>query len=172
MPPAKDTCVSISKRPTRGHNVFMHLGRRNKGAGRKRKTAAVLALVLAGSIGVGAYAFTASNEIKARYAGAGTATVSGYTNAKDVSYTWNESGTKMTAVNFVLEGTEIPSDVEVALTPGVPKTAEWVDCEGSGGKIVELTATTFEVSCKFEVPNAEGDNLAVAAVSEGKVVIE
>jgi hypothetical protein len=28
------------------------------------------------------------------------------------------------------------------------------------------------VSCKFEVENKEGDNLAVAAVSEGKVVIE
>jgi hypothetical protein len=150
----------------------MHLGRRNIVAGRKRKTVALLALVLAAVMGVGAYAFTASNEIKARYAGAGTATVSGYTNAKDVSYTWDETGTKMTAVNFVLEGSEIPSDVKVALTPGAPKTSEWVDCAESGGKIEGLTATTFEVSCKFSVPNAEGDNLAVAAVSEGKVVIE
>jgi hypothetical protein len=164
-------CVRIP-RPTRGHNVFMHLGRRNKGAGRKRKTAAVLALVLAGSIGVGAYAFTANNEIKAKYAGAGTATVSGYKNAQDVSYTWNESGTKMTAVNFVLEGSQIPTDVKIALTEGVPVSADWVDCEESLGKIVELTPTTFEVSCKFEIPNAKGDNLAVAAVSEGKVVIE
>jgi hypothetical protein len=150
----------------------MHLGRRNIVAGRKRKTVALLALVLAAVMGVGAYAFTASNEIKTRYAGAGTATVSGYTNAKDVSYTWDETGTKMTAVNFVLEGSEVPSDVKVALTPGAPKTSEWVDCAGSGGEIKGLTATTFEVSCKFSVPNAEGDNLAVAAVSEGKVVIE
>jgi hypothetical protein len=149
----------------------MRTGKR-KFASRKRNIAGLCAFVLAGVVGVGAYAFTANNEIKAKYAGAGTATVSGYKNAQDISYTWNEEGTKMTAVNFVLEGTQIPSDVKVALTPGVPKEAEWVDCAGSGGKITALTATTFEVSCKFEVENEEGDNLSVAAVSEGNVVIE
>ncbi len=149
----------------------MRIGKR-KFASRKRNIAGLCAFVLAGVIGVGAYAFTASNEIKARYAGAGTATVSGYKNAADVSYSFNEEGTKMTAVNFVLEGSEIPSDVKIALTEGTPKTSEWVDCVESGGKIKELTATTFEVSCKFEVEDKAGDNLAVAAVSEGKVVIE
>ncbi len=125
----------------------MRIGKR-KFASRKRNIAGLCAFVLAGVIGVGAYAFTASNEVKARYAGAGTATVSGYTNPADVSYTFNGAGTEMTAVNFVLKGTEIPSDVKVALTPGTPTGGEWVDCVGSGGEIKAAGgAEEYEVSC-------------------------
>jgi hypothetical protein len=149
----------------------MRIGKRNF-ASRKRNIAGLCALALAGIIGVGAYAFTASNEVKEQVAGAGTGVVSGYKTAKNVSYSFNEAGTEMTAVNFVLEGTKIPTDVKVALTEGTPKTNEWVDCVGSGGEIKELTATTAEVSCKFKVLDSAGDNLAVAAVSEGNVVIE
>jgi hypothetical protein len=161
----------VSTIQRRGTDVFKTIGRRHF-ASRKRKTAGLLAFVLAAVIGVGAYAFTASNNIKARYAGAGTATVSGYTNAKDVSYTFNEAGTDMTAVNFILKGAEKPSDVKVALTEGTPIASEWVDCAGSGGKIEEKGAEEFEVECKFDVEDKKGDNLAVAAVSEGTVEIE
>lgn len=135
--------------------------------------AGLLTLLLAGVIGLGAYAFTASNEIKQQAAGAGTVEVTGYKNVKDDSYTFNEAGTYMTAVNFVLEGKEIPSDVKVALSKETaPKTGEWVDCAGSGGKIKELTATTFEIECKFNVKNEDGNQLSVAAVSEGEVKVE
>jgi hypothetical protein len=151
--------------------VSRRIGRRTF-ASRKRKVAGLLAFVLAGVIGLGAYAFTASNEIKPTYAGAGTAAISGYKNTKDVSYGFNEAGTDMTSVNFVLEGTEIPTDVKVALTPGTPKKAEWVDCAESGGKIEEVGAKEFGVECFFTVENKEGDHLAVAAVSEGTVKIE
>lgn len=155
-----------------GNDVFKNIGRR-RFASRKRKAAALLAFVLAGVIAAGAYAFTASNEIKEQAAGAGTVEVTGYKNTKDVSYTWNGAGTEMEAVNFVLEGKEKPSDVKVALSKAEePVESEWVDCAESGGEIKELTATTFEVSCHFKVPNAEGDHLSVAAVSEGKVIIQ
>ena len=167
--PQRDTSVSTITR--RGTNVSMRIGRRGF-ASRKKKVAGLFAFLLAAVIGLGAYAFTASNEVKPRYAGAGTATVSGYKTVKNISYGFNEQGTDMTSVTFVLEGTEKPSDVKVALTPGTPKKAEWVDCEGSGGKIVEKAATEFEVSCFFNVEDKEGDNLAVAAVSEGEVKIE
>jgi hypothetical protein len=46
---------------------------------RKRNMAGVLAFAVAGIIGVSAYAFTASNTVASHSAGAGAATVSGYT---------------------------------------------------------------------------------------------
>lgn len=167
----KDT-KEVSTIPKRGPQVFKRIGKR-KFASRKRNIAGLCAFVLAGVVAMGAYAFTASNEVKARYAGAGTNTVSGYTNPQDVSYTFNSAGTEMTAVDFVLKGTQKPSDVKIALTETVPTEAgQWVDCVESGGAITEKAAENWNVTCKFAIPDAEGDELAVAAVSEGTVVIE
>src|SRR5271169_6437865 len=47
-------------------------------ASRKRKIAGLLAFVLAGVIGVGAYAFTASNTVEAQVAGSGAGAVTGF----------------------------------------------------------------------------------------------
>jgi hypothetical protein len=149
----------------------MRIGKRNF-ASRKRKTAGLFAFVLAGVIGVGAYAFTAKAEVKERSVGAGTAAVTGYAVEGNEQYSFNEAGTEMTAVKFVLGGKEIPTDVKIAVTPGTPKQAEWVDCVGSGGEIKEQAANKYEISCKFKVVDAEGDHMSVAAVSEGEVVIE
>jgi hypothetical protein len=155
----------------RGPIVLTFFGRR-KLASRKQRVAALTVFALAAVLGVGVYAFTASNTVPAHKAGAGAGAVTGYTVASHVSYTWNSSGEDVTAAHFTLN--EAASDVQVALTPAAPGSAEdWTDCGATA-------AVTFEVACEFTkaaafkngVPNGEGDKLSVAAVSEGKVVIE
>ena len=133
---------------------------------RKRRATGVLALVLACTIGVGAYAFTASNTVPEHSAGGGAATVTGYVVSSPTNYTFSEDGTKMTAVSFNLD--HAASDVQVALSAAAPKTADWVDCGASGG------SAPFAVSCTFPAPVADGAGLklSVAAVSSGKVTIE
>ena len=153
----------MSKIPRRGPEVFMRIGKRNF-ASRKRNIAGLCAFVLAGVIGLGAYAFTASNEVPAKRAGAGSGEVTGYKVASQVSYTFSEDGTKMTKVNFTLNNEA--TDVQVALSEGLPVAADWTDCGA--------TKTGDEVECTFPTPgveDAKGDKLSVAAVSEGKVVI-
>jgi hypothetical protein len=165
-------------------------------ASRKRKIAGLCAFVLAGLMGLGAYAFTASNTVPAQAAGGGTAKVSGYTE-KGVSYTWSLSGEYITEGHFILTNAEElkPSDVAVSLSDAaVPAAEEWVDCP----TISEVTKTESEVVCKFKGgkgawesataqatnkfeatgvpgnPNATngGNELTVSAVSEGKVIVE
>ncbi len=158
----------------RGLDVSMRIGKRNF-ASRKRKIAGLCAFVLAGVIGVGAYAFTASNTVPAQTAGGGQAVVSGYTES-GVSYSWNTEGTKITKVHFILTSAAKlkPSDVEVALTEGAPKAAgEWVDCPA--GEYAAKGEEETEIACTFGgegIENKAGTQLTVAAVSEGKVVIE
>jgi hypothetical protein len=177
--------------------VFMRKGKRTF-ASRKRKIAGLCAFVLAGLMGLGAYAFTASNTIPAQAAGGGTAAVSGYVE-KGVSYTWSLSGEYITEAHIILTNTtELePSDVAVALSDAaVPVAKEWVDCPST--EYTEISKTETEVICKFKGglgawenattqavnkfsangvpgnPNAEngGNELTVSAVSEGKVIIE
>lgn len=147
----------------RGPDVFRHLGRRSI-FGRKRNIAALTAFLLAGVIGVSAYAFTASNTVAEHSAGAGSATVSGYTVNSPTNYTFSGDGLTMVGVKFTLN--KPASDVWVALTPGTPATANWSDCGASGAG--------EEVTCTFAtpVPDAEGLKLSVAAVSSGTVTIE
>jgi hypothetical protein len=167
-------------------------------ASRKRKIAGLCAFVLAGLMGLGAYAFTASNTIPAQAAGGGTAAVSGYTE-KGVSYTWSLSGEYITEAHIILTNTTKlkPSDVAVSLSDAKPPVAEeWVDCPSGG--YTKLSEEETEVICKFKGgegafesagvhaankftatgvpgnPNAEngGNELTVSAVSEGAVIIE
>ncbi len=151
----------------------MRIGKRSF-ASRKRKIAGLCAFVLAGVIGVGAYAFTAANTVKAQTAGAGAHVVGGYEQTKGVYYEWNVEGTENTAVDFVLKGELIPSDVKVALTKETHPSAEaeWSDCPEAN--IKEAAADEFEVKCELAtpVPNASADNLTIAAVSEGEVKIK
>jgi hypothetical protein len=176
--------------------VSRRIGRRTF-ASRKRKVAGLLAFVLAGVLGLGAYAFTASNTIPAQAAGGGTAAVSGYEET-GVSYTWSLTGEYITEATFLLTSTAKlkPSDVAVALsTAAKPAAEEWVDCPAP---YTVKSATEWEVVCKFKEgkgafenattqaknifeakgvpgnPNATngGKELTVSAVSEGKVIIE
>ena len=119
-------------------------------ASRKRKIAGLCAFVLAGLMGLGAYAFTASNTIPAQAAGGGTAAVSGYVE-KGVSYTWSLSGEYITEAHIILTNTTKlePSDVAVALSDAaVPVAKEWIDCPATG--YTELTEEETEVICKFK----------------------
>ena len=146
------------------------LGRR-KLASRKQRLAALTAFAMAAILGVGVYAFTASNTVPAHKAGAGAGEVTGYEVTSHVSYTWNASGKNTIAAHFKLN--EAASDVQVALTEGTPKAdGDWTDCGETGvGNEVACDFTKAELFPEG-VPNKEGTELSVAAVSEGKVVIE
>jgi hypothetical protein len=171
--------------------VFKHLGRRSS-AGRKRKAAAVAVFALACVIGLGAYAFTASNTIPPQTAGGGANEVTGYTET-GASYTWSVNDEYITAVEFYLKGKLKPSDVAVSLsTAAKPAAEEWVDCPA--GNVSEAAAEKFLVKCDFlaskgvhksltelsedykwianGVPNKEGNELSVSAVSEGVAIVE
>jgi hypothetical protein len=142
--------------------VFRRFGKQHS---RKRNIAGLLALAVAAVIGVSVYAFTASNTVAAHSAGAGSATVSGYTVASPTNYTFSGDGTKMTAVTFDLD--HAASDVAVALTAAAPTQANWTDCGASGA------STPFAVTCTFGTPvlDENGLKLSVAAVSSGTVTI-
>ena len=142
----------------------MHIGRRSTGG--RRRVAGLLVFLVASVIGVSAYAFTASNTVASHSAGAGSATVSGYTVASPTNYTFSGDGETMTAVTFDLNKTA--SDVAVALTASTPSKGDWTDCGASEG------ASPFAVTCTFKtpVPDGEGLKLSVAAVSSGTVTIE
>jgi hypothetical protein len=187
---------TISVQSQRGLDVFMRKGKRTF-ASRKRKIAGLCALVLAGVIGVGAYAFTASNTVPEQAAGAGANTVTGYTEV-GASYTWSANGEYITGAEIKLtatkEGKVEPSDVAVALSKetGKPPTQdEWADCPtisvlaaekewlvkcvflANEGAHTSLTGFTKAYSYTAKgVPDAEGNELTVAAVSEGVAIVE
>ncbi len=144
--------------------MFTRSGKRSI-TGRKRNIAGLLVVALAAVIGVGAYAFTASNEVAEHSAGAGSATVSGYKVASPTNYTFSADGETMTEVSFELN--KAATDVAVALSKEAPVKADWSHCG-------EAVAPKFAVTCKFAapVPDAEGLKLSVAAVSSGTVTIE
>ena len=98
--------------------------------------------------------------------------MTGYVVEGNEQYTFNESGTEMTAVKFVLGGKEIPTDVKIAVTPGVPKRPNGSTALEAAAKSKNRHRKESEVVCKFSVVDAEGDHMTVAAVSEGEVVIE
>ncbi len=137
-----------------------------KGIAGRRNLAGVLVIAVAGIIGLSVYAFTASNTVAAHSAGAGSATVSGYTVASPTNYTFSGDGTKMEAVTFDLD--KPATDVQVALTAAAPVKADWTDCNASE------EAAPYAVTCTFNtpIPVGEGLKLSVAAVSSGTVTIE
>ena len=149
----------------------MRIGKRSF-ASRKRKIAGLCAFVLAGVIGVGAYAFTAANTVKQQTAGAGVHVVGGYEQTKGVYYEWNVAGTENTAVDFVLKGELEPHQVKVAVTPTENPTeeAQWSTCSTIGAG---PGAEEYEITCPLTpaVKNANADYLTIAAVSEGEVKI-
>jgi len=140
-------------------------------ASRKRKIAGLCAFVLAGVIGVGAYAFTASNTIKSEIAGVGNNTLTSYEVTGNDSYTIKPTGLETTETVFVIKGTLKPSDVEAALSTSAGPTVagEWADCKAGIG--AEVNPGEWEVKCDIADNFKTGEQLWVAAVSEGEVKI-
>ena len=111
-------------------------------ASRKRKMAGLLAFLLAGVIGVGAYAFTAGNtQAENSGAGANTKAVSGYTDSP-LHFTL-ASGTA-TEAEFTAEaatGEAEAKEAQIAVYPA-GGTPVWTPCTATAG-----TPVTFK--CKF-----------------------
>jgi hypothetical protein len=135
--------------------MFKHLRRRN--------VAGVVAFALAGTVGISAYAFTASNTVPAEVAGAGSGAVSAYTITQE-GYTFDPAGENVEAVSFQLSSAA--NDVKIALTPAAPTAqSDWTDC----GNVAANTTVTCTLGTK--VPNADALLLSVAAVGDGTVTI-
>jgi len=130
----------------------------------KRRTAGIVAIMVACIAAVSAYAFTASNTVSAHTAGAGAAAVTGYTVTGPTDYTFSADGLTVVSVSFALDSAA--TDVAAALSAADPVHADWVDCGATA-------AVTFAVTCTFATPvaNANALNLSVAAVSTGTVTI-
>ncbi len=140
----------------------MHFSKRSI-VGRKRNAAGLLAVALACVIGVGAYAFTASNTVAAHSAGAGAAEVAGYEVESPANYRFSADGLTMLGVKFKIN--KPATDVQVALSAANPVLADWSDC---GAAVAEVVTCTFANPVKDE----NGLKLSVAAVSSGTVTIE
>jgi hypothetical protein len=117
---------------------------RHRGASRR-----VLPLLLAAAIaGPSAYAYTASNDVPATQAGAGSSAVSGYT-ASSISYSLDATTpTDIDAVTFSISPTD--GTVKVRLSP----TGSWYACTNTGGA----------VSCDTTSPQATVDGTTELSV--------
>ena len=141
--------------------MFKRIGRRGT-AGRKRKIAGLSALVLAAVIGVGAYAFTATNEVPESNAGVGVNVVKPY-DITNVEYE-PEAGNRLEIAKVKFELNEAASSVIAALTSSAtPVSAEY------GAECTELGAPTKWECPVIPIEIKEAAHLSVAAVSGGKV---
>lgn len=145
----------------------------------KRRTAGVVAILVASIAGASAYAFTAGNTVGNHKAGVGTATVSGYTvDPASVAYTVSGDGLYWT--NVRIDVGAAASDVAASVDLN-PDTTTWVDCtldigtfwncsfkgglDVAGGTNPNL-ATGWPVG-----PQGANSKLTVAAVSVGVVTV-
>jgi hypothetical protein len=130
--------------------------------------AALAAFVLAAVLGVGAYAFTASNTVKPVHAGLGDETISGY-EVKEQEFIFGTEGRDIKAVKFKLSAPASAVDAAVLDAAGNPTTAEY-----EGNKCVEA-GNDEEWLCTLEneVANESANQrLYVLAVEHGAVTIE
>jgi len=113
----------------------------------------VAAIVAASVLGIGTYAFTATNTVPASYAGSGSGTISGYT-VSSVQYvlaTANPSN--IDKVTFTLD-----ASATVVKAKLLSSSSTYTDCTISGG-----TSVTCDFSPDVSVTSA--DQLAVVAHS-------
>jgi hypothetical protein len=114
-----------------------------------RKRTAV-AVILALSVGIASYAFTASNTVPNSSAGSGSGTISGYT-ISNIQYGLNSTTpTNLDSVSFTISPAAA-STVKVQLAPA----GSWYSCTNSSGS----------VSCNTTSPQA-----TVAAATQLTVV--
>ncbi|HEV3321345.1 MAG TPA: hypothetical protein VG147_04040 [Solirubrobacteraceae bacterium] len=129
----------------------MRIGKRSF-ASRKRKIAGLCAFVLAGVIGVGAYAFTDGNtQANASGAGANSETVSGY-ETSNLHFLLKE-GTAETA-EFTAEKSEAKEAAATEAQIAVYKsggTAVWTPCVAAAGTPVKFTCTFAKALSKTEI---------------------
>ncbi len=139
----------VHTRSQRGPEVFMRKGKRTF-ASRKRKIAGLCALMLAGVLAVGAYAFTASNtQAEKSGAGANTAEVSGY-KTSSLHFT-QEAGGKVKEAEFTATanaGESEAKEAQIDLHPKVGAGTGWIKCVASGTGPV-----TFK--CALGITNTE-----------------
>ena len=99
-----------------------------------RKSRFLVALVVAGAMGTGAYAFTASNTVPASTAGSGNGTISGYT-VSAVAYQLNATTpTNIDSSTFTLSASA--STVKAKLVSG---STTYTACSIVGGTSVTCT---------------------------------
>lgn len=97
------------------------------------------ALVVAGALAGGTYAFTASNTVPSSTAGSGTGAISGYT---------------ISAIAYTLDSTTPTNLNQVAFTIA-PTTASQVKAQlASGGSWYACTNTSGSVTCATTSPQA------------------
>lgn len=95
-----------------------------------RTTRRLGALGVAAALGVGAYAYTASNTVPTTYAGIGSATISGYT-VSSVAYTLNGSDPEnIDAVTFTIAPTAAGSVKARLVSAGA-----YYDCINTSGSV-------------------------------------
>jgi hypothetical protein len=118
-----------------------------------RRRSLLFALVVAVALGLGTYAFTATNTVPGSYAGSGSGTISGYT-VSNVQYQLNASTpSDIDSVTFVLDAA-----AGVAKAKLVSGSTTYTDCSISGGT---------NVTCDFspDVAVTAANQLAVIAHS-------
>ena len=117
---------------------------------RTRTRRLVIVAVMAAALGIGTYAFTASNTVPATSAGAGSGAISGYT-ITNVVYGLNATTpTHLDQVTFTIAPTAA-STVRVQLAPA----GSWYTCTNASGS----------VTCNTTAPQA-----TVAAATQLTVV--
>lgn len=148
----------------------------------KRRTAGMVAILVAAVAGASAYAFTASNTVTAHKAGVGEAAVTGYTvTSGSESYTYSLDGLYVIKAVFALNAAA--NDVAASVA-GTAATTTWVDCGATVG------AGPYVATCNFKTgteptgggvlasgpagttlgwPIATATKLTVAAVQGGTV---
>ncbi len=98
------------------------------------KSRFLVALVVAGAMGTGAYAFTASNTVPASYAGSGNGTISGYT-VSSVAYQLNATTpTNVDSVTFTLSATATTAKAKI-----VSGSTTYTSCSIASGTNVTCT---------------------------------
>ena len=102
-----------------------------------RKSRFLVALAVAGAMGTGAYAFTASNTVPASKAGSGNGAISGYT-VSAVAYQLNATTpTDIDSVTFTLSATAGTAKAKI-----VSGSATYTACSIAGGTAVTCTFGT------------------------------
>jgi len=137
---------------------------------RIRKTSGLVVLVIAGVVGMSAYAFTATNTntdtTGSANVGASDFTFGPY-DVSGVSYTFSDSGLKFTQVTFDLNSAA--TDVAVAVTAGTPTLkSQWVDCGAAVGLTHVVTCDLTTANTGAGVLSSTTD-LNIAAVASGTV---
>ena len=127
-----------------------------------KRSAGVGLVVVVAAVGLGAYAFTASNTVDATSAaGVGQATISGYS-VSNVSYTQDATDpSTWSAVDFDLDSNATQVQVKFDDSNAVLPSSGWIDCTAGASTIQHVSP--FAVHCVLPGVDAHLDTLTVSA---------